>query len=138
MPDLVPARTLMDAALRDMRALTGMLNEDVFANEVFGLHVQQAVEKSLKAWIAGLGELYLYTHDLSILLRQLEELGCEIDSYKYFIPFSSFATQVRYEGADDDAAIERKSALKQVQLLYESVDAILCQKEEATRQETES
>ena len=120
----------MDAAHRDLKALTGMLSTDVFADEVFGLHVQQAVEKSLKAWIAGLGEIYSYTHDLSILLRQLEKLGCEIDSHKSFVPFSSFATQTRYTGVADDVHIDREEILKQVQLLYDSVDALLHRQEE--------
>lgn len=129
MPDLIPARTLMDAAYRDLKALTGMFDIDVFADEVFGFHVQQAVEKGLKAWIASLGKIYPYTHDLSILLRQLEELGCEIDSYKQFIPFSGFAAQMRYTGVVDDVPIERESIIEQVRLLYDSVNALLRQKE---------
>lgn len=129
MTDLLPARTLLDAAYRDLKALTGMLDEEVFVDEIFGLHVQQSVEKSLKAWIATLGEIYPYTHDLSTLLRQLDNLGCEIDFYQCFLPYSSYASRIRYAGAVDDAAIDRESILEQTQLLYNAVNALLQQSE---------
>ncbi|NEQ31824.1 MAG: HEPN domain-containing protein [Leptolyngbya sp. SIO4C5] len=51
-----------------MQALEGMQDKTVFADEIFGFHVQQAIEKCLKAWIAALGEVYPYTHDLGVLL----------------------------------------------------------------------
>ena len=35
-----------------------MDDADVFADQVFGFHAQQAAEKLLKAWLALLGEVY--------------------------------------------------------------------------------
>ncbi len=49
MSDLLQARTLMAAAHRDLKALTGMLDADIFEDEIFGSRVQQAAEKTLKA-----------------------------------------------------------------------------------------
>ena len=48
------ARALLKSAYRDFRALTGMQDSGLFADEIFGFHAQQAIEKGLKAWIAGL------------------------------------------------------------------------------------
>jgi len=72
------AEVLLSAAYRDFRALKGMLDTETFADEVFGFHVQQAVEKALKAWLAILGVVYPFTHDLSVLLQQLEDQGCPV------------------------------------------------------------
>ncbi len=45
-------RHMLFAVGRDFKALVGMTDPDVFADEVFGFHAQQAVEKSLKAWLS--------------------------------------------------------------------------------------
>ncbi|MCL5271298.1 MAG: hypothetical protein M1457_12290 [bacterium] len=42
------ARQLLAAAAKDRRALGGMADAAVFADEVFGFHAQQAAEKGLK------------------------------------------------------------------------------------------
>jgi HEPN domain-containing protein len=55
MKDPEQARSLLRVARRDYRALCGMEDPAVFSNEVFGFHVQQAVEKALKAWLCCLG-----------------------------------------------------------------------------------
>ena len=75
MSGLEEAVTLLQAAQRDLQALTGMLDREVFADEIFGFHGQQAVEKSLKAWLAALGDAYPYTHDLMSLMQRIEGLG---------------------------------------------------------------
>ena len=49
MADFEHARALLRMAHKDFNALTGMLDNAVFADEIFGFHVQQAVEKALKA-----------------------------------------------------------------------------------------
>ena len=47
MSDLKQARALVEAARRDLSALRGMLDADVFADEIFGFHIQQAAEEQL-------------------------------------------------------------------------------------------
>ena len=68
MSDLKQARVLLEAAERDASALGGMGDAAVFADEIFGFHVQQAAEKLVKAWLASLGEIYPLSHDLAALL----------------------------------------------------------------------
>ena len=47
MNDQEHAEELLEAALRDRRALGGMTNVETFSEEIFGFHAQQAVEKAL-------------------------------------------------------------------------------------------
>ena len=47
MSDLKQARETLGMARKDLKALKGMMDTDVFAEEIFGFHAQQAVEKSL-------------------------------------------------------------------------------------------
>jgi hypothetical protein len=46
------AQDLLLLAGKDFDALRGMLGNPLFADEIFGFHAQQAIEKSLKAWLA--------------------------------------------------------------------------------------
>ena len=52
MSDLDQARELVGAAQKDISARRGMGDVAVFADEIFGFHVQQAAEKLFKAWLA--------------------------------------------------------------------------------------
>lgn len=74
-----------------------MRDAKVFADEIFGFHVQQAPEKCLKAWIAAIGEIYPFVHNLGVLLRSLEERGYNMDSFEALQQYSTFAAQIRYE-----------------------------------------
>ena len=71
MSDTKSARVLLEAAERDLAALRGMTDSEVFADEIAGFLAQQATEKLVKAWIALLGEKYPITHDIAQLLEVL-------------------------------------------------------------------
>ena len=59
------ASLLLFLAERDLKALKAMIvDTDSFSDEIFGFHAQQALEKSLKAWIASLGGEYPPIHNL--------------------------------------------------------------------------
>lgn len=133
MSDLIQAENMLKASQRDLKALTGMLDTELFPDEIFGLHTQQSVEKSLKAWLAALGETYPYTHDINRLLGKLEQLGHNVSAYETFVPYTEFAAQVRYVGMANDAdPIERESVLTRVKDLYGYVSRLL---ESATQNE---
>ena len=72
MSDHKCARALLEVAEQDIRALRALLAADV-GDGVFGFHVQQAAEKSLKAWLALLGVRFPLTHDLGALMELLQE-----------------------------------------------------------------
>ena len=69
------ALQLLEMADKDLQALQNMRNAEDFANEIFGFHAQQAIEKALKAWIASLNLTYPKSHDVSALVRILEDAG---------------------------------------------------------------
>ena len=72
------ARQLLSSAEKDLKAIKAMTDPGVFADEVFGFHAQQAIEKTLKAWIALLGQEYPFVHDVDALLNKLDKLGCDV------------------------------------------------------------
>ena len=112
MSDVKCARMLLEASSRDVEALGGMADATIFADEIFGFHVQQATEKLLKAWLALLGEVYPLTHDLNLLFNLLKKRGADVSSFSALTEYTPYAVQFRYEAIGHDAApIERQESL---------------------------
>lgn len=124
MSDIKQAEAMLRMAQRDMKALSGMLNPDVFADEIFGFHVQQAVEKSLKAWMCAVGITYPFTHQINRLLVLLRNSGAEVDTFWWMDEFTIYAHQARYEEGHlaADAPLERESLLQNVGSLVNKVE----------------
>ena len=122
MRDGKQARVLIQAAERDLTALRGMDDADVFADQVFGFHVQQAAEKLLKAWLALLGEVYPLTHDLDVLLDRLQEREVSIDHLRPLVEYTDYARNIRY-GPDElvEKALDRVEAVRRIEALFEEV-----------------
>jgi HEPN domain-containing protein len=125
MSDLDHARSLLRMAQSDLNALRGMMalvgdsESACFSDEVFGFHAQQAAEKCLKAWIAGLGRRYPRTHDLMSLLEELTRAGEETTTLEGLIDLNPFAVEYRYELLDpDDDDLDRSEFISQVQALF--------------------
>ena len=89
MSDLEQARVLLAAAERDCTALHGMGDPAVFADEIFGFHAQQAIEKLLKAWLASLGEIYPLSHDLASLLDMLSVRDLDVARFDELVDYTS-------------------------------------------------
>ena len=122
MSDVKCARMLMEASSRDVEALGGMADATVFADEIFGFHVQQAAEKLLKAWLALLGEAYPLTHDLNLLFNLLRNKGADASSFSALTEYTPYAVQFRYEATGHDAVpIERQESLGLVDSLLARV-----------------
>ena len=122
MSDVKEACALAVAAERDVVALRGMGDAAVFADEIFGFHVQQAAEKLLKAWLALLGETYPLSHDLAALLDMLAARGVDIARFDGLVDYTRFAVRLRYAGADPGAGtLDRGEALGRVDVLLEAV-----------------
>jgi HEPN domain-containing protein len=115
-------RQLLLGARKDFRALSGMKDSETFAEEIFGFHAQQAVEKSLKAWITLRGAAYPHTHDISFLLSVLKNLGEDIAAYLDLIDLNPYAVQFRYEAFDDlGGSVDRDSVIRRVAQILEHV-----------------
>ena len=122
MNDPEQVRMLIQAAERDLSALRGMRDVDVFADEIFGFHVQQAVEKSFKAWLALLGETYPTTHNLARLLEALRARDPEAARFKELIEYTPYAVRLRYVGAEPRRKpLDRSAILQRVEALLERV-----------------
>lgn len=96
-----------------------MLNVEVFADEIFGFHVQQAVEKCLKAWLCTYAVAFPFTHDINRLLVMLRDAGAQVDALWWADEFTIFAQQARYEDGylQPDAPLERTVLLQRVDSL---------------------
>jgi HEPN domain-containing protein len=100
MRDLRQARAVFTMAEKDFKALNGMMDAEVFEEEILGFHAQQTIEKCLKAWLALLGKQYPLTHDISALLDLLSNSGQEVEQYWDLVEFNAYAVRLRYEALD--------------------------------------
>ncbi len=127
MKDREQARNLLGVAERDYRALCGMEDSAVFSDEVFGFHVQQAVEKTLKAWLCCLGVPFPRTHDLDELGALLEQAGQNIPAFaSALLEFTDFAVVFRYDAFPDlEADLDRRDCADKVGRLLQHVERIM-------------
>ena len=123
MSDVKQARTLFGAATRDLSAIRGMFDSEVFADEIFGFHVQQAAEKLCKAWIALLGKEYPFIHDLERLLEILDNSGIVVTPLLPLTEYNPYAGWMRYDDRVISAAqsIDRKDALRRIEEFHQQV-----------------
>ena len=121
------ALTFLQAAERDLRALEGMIDDSVFAIEVFGFHGQQAAEKALKPWLSCAGQPVPKVHDLDLLLELLGDAGeKEAARFEHLSDFTEFAVEFRYGAYNgNEAGLDRAAIASQVRSLVEFVRARL-------------
>lgn len=127
MSGIEAAKQMLLKAESDLRALKGMKKDDkTFGNDIFGFHAQQAVEKSLKAWITYLGIEYPLTHNIITLLSILEENNVKIEKLWGLVKFNSFAVQFRYESLEEFVGeLDRDDIIKSVSKLFNRVKKIV-------------
>jgi len=120
------AEKLLLMAAKDMKAMSLMISPESIDDEIYGFHAQQAVEKSLKAWITAIGGTYNFTHDLWVLLMTLRELGCDIEKFKLMIMLNPFAAHLRYEPLETlDEPLDRPALRNDVQALHDHVQTVV-------------
>lgn len=91
------ARLLLQKAHQDLVLVEAATGIDAIADEIVGFHVQQTVEKCIKAVLTRLGVQYEYTHDLSLLYQQVEDTGVNLPSTLDAVEaLGPFAVQFRY------------------------------------------
>lgn len=124
MSDIEKAKLMQLMAHKDFNALRGMGDEAFFADEIYGFHAQQAIEKSLKAWIASKSIEFPLTHDLRRLLLLIEQTGESIEEFWPLIKFSIFSVQARYESGllEADESLNRLEILEEVRHLINFVE----------------
>jgi HEPN domain-containing protein len=128
MSELKKAATILKAARSDLRALRGMQEDtESFVDEIFGFHLQQAIEKTLKCWIALRGKEYPFTHDIGRLIGILEREGLDMTKYDDFVEYHPYATVFRYDSTTmkSDEVPDRAAAVREVQELFHHVEQLL-------------
>jgi len=126
MIDLDGAGRLLGMARKDLQALQGMTDSAMFADEIFGFHAQQSMEKSLKAWLAVRGVEYPKTHDLRALLALLIEHGIDVGDLWDLVEFNLFAVQFRYEAFDlFEEVLDREAVIRRVIALVQRVERVV-------------
>jgi HEPN domain-containing protein len=116
------AAELLAVAKRELKSLRGMLDPDVFADEVFGFLAQQAVEKALKAWLCLRGRSYPFTHDLTDLLSRLEDSGEDVGELWDLAELNAFAVQLRYSSLPaGDEPVDRAGTIERVEAVVQRV-----------------
>jgi HEPN domain-containing protein len=127
------AREMIILAQRDFKALQGMLDAETFADEIFGFHAQQAVEKALKAWLSLIGVEYPRTHDLEELLELLEEqVEPILEAFYDLVDLTDFAVQFRYRIFEDaEGRLNRGAMIRQVSDLVVHVETLVREAEQA-------
>jgi len=125
MPNRAEIELLLTMARKDLKALSGMTDADIFAEEIFGFHAQQAIEKALKAWLAWLDVEYPRTHDLSLLLSLLQAREADVAPFGELIEYTPYAVQLRYEAFDALAEpLDRLETIRRVCQVVEHVCAL--------------
>jgi len=127
MPDREYAKDLLIMARKDFDALRGMLSSEFFADEIFGFHAQQAIEKSLKAWLVLLSIDFPLTHDLSRLIALLEDARADsVTTYLPLVEFNVYAVQARYQAGflDDEEELDRPAIVADVHALMLEVETL--------------
>jgi len=124
MADLEQARSLLRMAYKDFNALVGMQGNSLFADEIFGFHAQQAVEKALKAWLCVNEDTYPLTHELARLLTLLEKHGADVKKFWPLVQYTMFSVQARYEEGitELDEPIDRAVEIEHVRELLEHIE----------------
>ena len=96
-------RELLELAKKDYKAALILAHAEDPQTDAAGFHLQQAVEKSLKAWLVAQGIAYPRTHDLSLLLGLLEDHDQYIEPIFWsLLELNPFAVQFRYELPGED------------------------------------
>jgi HEPN domain-containing protein len=130
MSEIKHAKVLLDLAEKDLKALLGMHEPSIFAEEIFGFHAQQAIEKALKAWIAASGKEYPLTHNIARLLAILEKQGSDVERFWDLVEYNVFAVEFRYGSLDlSGESLNRREVIKRVQELLEYVRKTIAAKE---------
>ena len=110
------ARVIATNAERDAVAVEKLAPDAELADEVVGLHAQQAAEKYLKAVLAHRGIGYRRVHSITYLLGLLADHEVapppQADELETLTPW---APQARYDQDIGDATLDREAATELVQ-----------------------
>ena len=126
MSDTEEARELLVMARKDLKAIRAMGDNPEFDDEIFGFHAQQAIEKSLKAWMVLLDLEYPLKHNLTALLATIENHGVDVSRFRALAKYTAFGVQFRYEQSEPaGASLNRAEAIRDAAEIVEHVERLI-------------
>ena len=124
MKDLKLARILLDSAGANIFSLRSTVDTPDYPEEVFGFHVQQAAEKSFRAWLCLLNEQYPVSHDLTLLSDRIKAGDAEVTRFRNLLEYTPYAVEFRYTSSTQDEPLERNTALRLSEELVKHVETM--------------
>jgi HEPN domain-containing protein len=116
---------LLSLAREDLAAAEALERAERVSDAPVGFHAQQAVEKALKAAVAGCGQDFPFTHDIGLLMQLCEDAGLELPAdLAEADRLTPYAAAIRY-GLGDPGAVSTSDALRWAALAIEWADAQL-------------
>lgn len=110
-PCMAPAETttgFLRIAHRDLRTALAMVDASLFEEATWGFHLQQAIEKALKAWLLVLmPEQPPFSHNLRLLFQMLRDQGAAVEPFVGLSRFTLFAVVWRYDEEPDVEHLDR-------------------------------
>lgn len=122
------ARGFIAKGKEDEAAAVALVERPEISDDVIGFHLQQAAEKYLKAILA-IGETRpTRTHDLSVLLAEVEALGNDIpDEVREIREWSRYAVRNRYPLAETTSLRDRSAAMALLGDLRDWVERVVAE-----------
>ncbi|MFN5118035.1 MAG: HEPN domain-containing protein [Cyanobacteriota bacterium] len=108
---MAPAETaagFLRIAHRDLRTALAMADVSLFEEATWGFHLQQAIEKALKAWLLVLTpEQPPFSHNLRLLFQMLRDQGAAVEPFVGLSRFTLYAVVWRYDEEPDVEHLDR-------------------------------
>lgn len=112
LPDYDDPNVWLSFAQKDARAAKAILEADGTLTEPVGFHIQQAIEKTLKAYIIGQGQKAPHTHNIEQLLDECGDEPILNDLRDVLVPTTFFAVAIRYPGEPPPDLAKIESAMQ--------------------------
>jgi HEPN domain-containing protein len=114
------ANEWLSKANDDLQAAALLLTFEIYPRNIVAFHCQQAVEKSLKAFLTSQTTPFLYRHDLGYLLDLCLEIDATfIELEAHIVGLTPYAVQMRYP-----VDLPLTPTVAQIQQFYRQAQAV--------------
>ena len=118
------AKAFVTKAREDEVLVTKVVDDPEISDDLFGFHVQQAVEKYVKAVLAVQQSRPKQTHDLAALLEEVRDQGIDVpDEVLAAAAWTPYAVRNRYPFLGAAPSIDRRAAIELVRAVREWAEA---------------
>jgi len=113
-------------AHRDLRTALAIADSLLFEEVTWGFHLQQAIEKALKAWLLVFTpEQPPFSHNLRLLFQMLRDQGATVEPLVGLSRFTLYAVVWRYDEEPDVEHLDRTVWNQRCSELLDHVSSLL-------------